>query len=216
MQIPMMESPRSAPAAAASPRWTERRAARRAAERGRRAGPGVLWPRRQQADGHRRQPGARAAGRRPLPRRRDAARRAAAERAIRRRRRAARHRCRRGGRRHPAHRRHQDVIRGERRLDRARARCRRVSADRLWRRRAAARGRDRPRDRHGRIIIPRAPGHFCAFGMLSPISATTSCVPVSRLENVPFEEIESAFGELVAQGRKPSRSGVPPPRSARL
>ena len=52
-----------------------RRAARRPAERGRAAGSGLLRPGRRGADRHRRQPGARPARRRPLPRRRDEARR---------------------------------------------------------------------------------------------------------------------------------------------
>ena len=52
-----------------------RRAARRPAERRRAAGPGLLRPGRRGADRHRRQPGARPARRRPLPRRRDDARR---------------------------------------------------------------------------------------------------------------------------------------------
>ncbi len=49
--------------------------ARRPAERRRAAGPGLLRPRRRGADRDRRQPGARPARRRPLPRRRDEARR---------------------------------------------------------------------------------------------------------------------------------------------
>ena len=48
--------------------------ARRPGERRRRARPGLLRARRHRADHHRRQPGARPARRRPLPRRRDAAR----------------------------------------------------------------------------------------------------------------------------------------------
>ena len=49
--------------------------ASRPAERGRRARPGLLWPRRRRADRDRRQPRARPARRRPFPRRRDEARR---------------------------------------------------------------------------------------------------------------------------------------------
>ncbi len=67
-------------------------------------------------------------------------------------RRAARHGCDASRGRHPAHRRHRDVLRGQRRHHRARPRCRRLRARRLWRRRAAARGGSRARARH-------APGH---------------------------------------------------------
>ena len=74
---------------------------------------------------------------------------AAAERALQDQdRRAARHERGRSRRRHPAHRRDHDVLRGERRHHRARPRCRRFRAVRLWRRRPAARRRSRARDRH--------------------------------------------------------------------
>ena len=56
------------------PRRGRQRVARRPGKRRRRAGPGLLRPRRHRADHHRRQPGARPARRRPLPRRRDEAR----------------------------------------------------------------------------------------------------------------------------------------------
>jgi len=50
----------------------------------------------------------------------------------------------------------------ERGLDRCR-----VHDDRLWRRRTAARLGDRTaKIGMRRVIIPLAPGHFCAFGML--------------------------------------------------
>ena len=70
---PSSTSTRSAPAAAAS-RWLDdgRRPARRAGERRRRAGTGLLRPRRHRADGDRRQRRARPPRRRQLPRRRDA------------------------------------------------------------------------------------------------------------------------------------------------
>ncbi len=54
----------------------------------------------------------------------------------------------RGRRRHPAHRRDRDVLRGEGRNHRAWLRRGRFRAVRLWRRRAAARGAGRARDRH--------------------------------------------------------------------
>ena len=63
---------------------------------------------------------------------------------------AARARPDRGGRRHPAHRHHQDGPRGALGDHRARPRCGGLRARRLWRRRAAARrgGRARAFDRH--------------------------------------------------------------------
>ena len=68
------------------------------------------------------------------------------------RRQAARARSHAGGRRHPAHRHHQDVPHGALGHHRARPRCRRFHARRLWRRRAAARrhGRARAAHRQGR------------------------------------------------------------------
>ena len=65
--------------------------ARRPAERRRAAGPGLLRPRRRGADRDRRQPGARPARRRPLPRRRDEARRQGRRARARQGRQAARH-----------------------------------------------------------------------------------------------------------------------------
>ena len=53
-----------------------------------------------------------------------------------------------GRRRHPAHRRHRDVLRGEGRHHRARPRRRRFRAGGLRRRGSAARGRGGARDRH--------------------------------------------------------------------
>ena len=119
---------------------------------GRLAGPGLLRPRRHRADHHRRQPGARPARRRPLPRRRDAARS---------RPRRSR-RCTekiatplgldpdRSGRRNPPHRHHEDGACGALGDHRARPRRRRLRAGRLWRRGAAARlrGGARTVDRH--------------------------------------------------------------------
>ena len=61
---------------------------------------------------------------------------------------AARPRSDRGRRRHPAHRRHQDVAHGAMGHDRARPRRRRLHARRLWRRRAAARRDGRARTAH--------------------------------------------------------------------
>ena len=72
----------------------------------------------------------------------------AAERALTRVAQAARHERDGGRRRHPAHRRDRHVLRGQGRHHRARPRRRRLHAGRLWRRRSAARGRGRARDRH--------------------------------------------------------------------
>ena len=91
---------------------------------------------------------------------------AAAERALGQDRRAARHDRDAGGRRHPAHRRDRHVLRGQGRLDRARPRCRRLRHDRLWRRGAAACFAVAREIGMRKVIIPGAPGHFCAFGML--------------------------------------------------
>ena len=156
--------------------------ARRPAERGRRARSRLLRPRRHRADRHRRQSRARPARRRSLPRRRDAARRRGRRaRARRARRQAARHGRDRGRRRHPAHRRHRDVLRGEGRHHRARPRRRRLRAGRLWRRRAAARGAGRARDRHpdASSFRPR-PACSRPSACCSPTCATTSCAPGSR------------------------------------
>ena len=69
----------------------------------------------------------------------------------------------------------------------------------------------------GHIIVPRAPGHFCAFGMLhSDLRYDFVRTMFHRLENVPFEEIERAFGELVAQGRGALAASRVPPASVTL
>ena len=85
-----------------------RRAGGRSAERGRRAGPGLLRPRRRRADHHRLQPGARPAQRRQFPRRPDATRRGAGARGDRARRSAAWHEHRGRGRGHRPHHRRED------------------------------------------------------------------------------------------------------------
>jgi N-methylhydantoinase A len=54
-----------------------------------------------------------------------------------------------------------------------------------------------------RVIIPRAPGHFCAFGMLhSDLRYDFVRTWFTRLDDVPFEEIERVYQHLVAQGKK--------------
>jgi N-methylhydantoinase A len=53
-----------------------------------------------------------------------------------------------------------------------------------------------------RIIVPRAPGHFCAFGMLhSDLRYDFVRSWFTRLEDAPFEEIERVYAELIAQGK---------------
>ncbi|HUQ74995.1 MAG TPA: hydantoinase/oxoprolinase family protein, partial [Burkholderiales bacterium] len=54
-----------------------------------------------------------------------------------------------------------------------------------------------------RIIVPRAPGHFCAFGMLhSDLRYDFVRTWFTRLEDASFADIERVYAELVAQGRK--------------
>ena len=61
-----------------------------------------------------------------------------------------------------------------------------------------------------RIIVPRAPGHFCAFGMLhSDLRYDFVRTWFTRLEDAPFADIERVYAELVAQGKKAlAQSGV--------
>ena len=110
---------------------------------------GLLRPGRRRAHHHRRQSRPRAACRRSLSRRRDAARRRRRRaRARGARGRPARPRSHGGGRRHPAHRHHQDVPHGALGHHRARPRCRRFHPRGLRRRRAPARGDGRARAAH--------------------------------------------------------------------
>ncbi|HWI35198.1 MAG TPA: hydantoinase/oxoprolinase family protein, partial [Burkholderiales bacterium] len=61
-----------------------------------------------------------------------------------------------------------------------------------------------------RIIVPRAPGHFCAFGMLhSDLRYDFVRTWFTRLEDAPFEDIERVYAELIAQGKHAlAQSGV--------
>jgi N-methylhydantoinase A len=61
-----------------------------------------------------------------------------------------------------------------------------------------------------RIIVPRAPGHFCAFGMLhSDLRYDFVRTWFTRLEDAPFEDIERVYAELIAQGKTAlAESGV--------
>ncbi len=52
------------------------------------------------------------------------------------------------------------------------------------------------------LIIPRAPGHFCAFGMLySDLRYDSVRTAFRRLEAIDFAELEQALGELAARGQ---------------
>ncbi|WP_046866711.1 hydantoinase/oxoprolinase family protein [Microvirga massiliensis] len=52
------------------------------------------------------------------------------------------------------------------------------------------------------LIVPRAPGHFCAFGMLhSDLRYDFVRTWFRQLDDVLFEEIEHVFDGLVAQGK---------------
>lgn len=61
-----------------------------------------------------------------------------------------------------------------------------------------------------RVIIPRAPGHFCAFGMLhSDLRYDSVRTWFRPLDDVRFEEIEEVFASLAQQGEAALRnSGV--------
>jgi len=66
------------------------------------------------------------------------------------------------------------------------------------------------------IIVPRAPGHFCAYGMLySDLRYDFVRTWFTRLEDASFEDIERVYEPLVAQGRKAvAESGIRPVRVA--
>ena len=54
-----------------------------------------------------------------------------------------------------------------------------------------------------RVIVPRAPGHFCAFGMLfSDLRYDLVRTWFTRLADVSFDDIERVYGELIGEGRK--------------
>ena len=62
----------------------------------------------------------------------------------------------------------------------------------------------------GRLIIPRAPGHFCAFGMLhADLRYDFVRTWLRQLDDVAFEDIEEIYRALVAQGHRAlSESGL--------
>jgi N-methylhydantoinase A len=52
-----------------------------------------------------------------------------------------------------------------------------------------------------KVIVPRAPGHFCAFGMLfSDLRYDFVRTWPMRLATVPFEDMQAIYDELVAEG----------------
>jgi len=61
-----------------------------------------------------------------------------------------------------------------------------------------------------RVIVPRAPGHFCAFGMLhADLRYDYVRTWFTRLADASFEAIDGVFQALVEQGRRAlSESGV--------
>jgi N-methylhydantoinase A len=61
-----------------------------------------------------------------------------------------------------------------------------------------------------RVIVPRAPGHFCAFGMLfSDLRYDFVRTWFARLADVSFDAIERIYESLIADGRKAlAASGV--------
>jgi N-methylhydantoinase A len=67
-----------------------------------------------------------------------------------------------------------------------------------------------------RVIVPRAPGHFCAFGMLfADLRYDFVRTWFTRLAEVSFDEIDRVYAELIDEGRKSlAASGIEPGRVA--
>jgi N-methylhydantoinase A len=65
-----------------------------------------------------------------------------------------------------------------------------------------------------RVIVPRAPGHFCAFGMLfSDLRYDLVRTWFTRLADVSFDTIEGVYSSLIEDGRKSlAASGMAPGR----
>src|SRR6266702_1790644 len=61
-----------------------------------------------------------------------------------------------------------------------------------------------------RVIVPRAPGHFCAFGMLfSDLRYDFVRTWFTRLADASFDSIEKVYESLIAEGKKAlATSGV--------
>jgi N-methylhydantoinase A len=59
-----------------------------------------------------------------------------------------------------------------------------------------------------RVIVPRSPGHFCAFGMLhSDLRYDLVRTWFMRLDDVHFDEIAGAFAALAAEGKAALEKG---------
>src|SRR6202022_3143062 len=68
-----------------------------------------------------------------------------------------------------------------------------------------------------RLIIPRAPGHFCAFGMLhSDLRYDFVRTWFRRLEDVSFDDVRKIYHGLVAQGRASLASSNTVPKEIRV
>ncbi|HYA47867.1 MAG TPA: hydantoinase/oxoprolinase family protein, partial [Burkholderiales bacterium] len=67
-----------------------------------------------------------------------------------------------------------------------------------------------------RVIVPRAPGHFCAFGMLfADLRYDLVRTWFTRLADVSFDSIERVYAELIEEGKKAlAASGTAPARVA--
>src|SRR5258706_138861 len=67
-----------------------------------------------------------------------------------------------------------------------------------------------------RIVVPRAPGHFCAFGMLFPdLRYELVRTWVTRLADVSFDAIEGVYSGLIEDGKRAlAASGIEPRRVA--
>ena len=65
-----------------------------------------------------------------------------------------------------------------------------------------------------RVIVPRVPGHFCAFGMLfSDLRYDLVRTWFARLAEVSFDAIEGIYADLIAEGKKAlAASGIRPQR----
>ena len=178
------------------------RADRRAAERGRRAGPRLLPPRRRRADRDGRASGARSSAALSARRQLRARCRGGARGDPRAHRRAAR--PERGSRRarHPRHRRQQHGGRHPRGVGGARPRPARFLAAALRRRRAAARRRAGAAARHATIVVPPGPGVLSALGLLvSNLKAEFTRTCLQKAGAFDAGAVARVFGELDAEAR---------------
>ena len=111
-------------------------------------------------------------------------------------------------RRHPADCDHENGARGALGDHRARARRRGFRARRLWRRGAVARRPRSPRTFIATVIIPRAPGHFSACGMLvADLRRDFVNTWFKPLADASFPEMETIFAEMERQGRATVAAG---------